>query len=54
MANDLKLIESLERFMIGLEKMKKKIASGNHSEVKSFLERGKIVREHFSSITKEL
>jgi len=54
LANDLKLIESLEKFMIGLEKMKNKIASGNHSEVKRFLERGKIVREHFSSITKEL
>ena len=54
LANDLKLIESLEKFMIGLDKMKNKIASGDHSEVKRFLERGKIVREHFSSITKDL
>ena len=54
LANDLKLIESLERFMVGLEKIKNKIASRNHSEVKNFLERGKAVRDHFSSITKEL
>ena len=54
LANDLRLIESLERFLVGLEKMKNEIAAGNYSEVKSFLERGKSVRDHFSSITKEL
>lgn len=53
LANDIKLIESLERFLVRLEKIKNKIASGNHSEVKRFLERGKIVRDHFSSIKKE-
>ena len=54
LANDLRLIESLERFLVGLEKMKNEIAAGNYSEVKRFLERGKSVRDHFSSITKEL
>ncbi len=54
LANDSKLIESLELFLVGLEKVKNKIASGNHSEVKRFLERGKSVRDQFSSITKEL
>jgi len=53
LANDLKLIESLERFLARVEKIKNKIASGNHSEIKRFLERGKIVRDHFSSIKKE-
>ena len=54
LANDLKLLESLDRFLVRLENMKNKIASGNHSEVKRFLEKGKTVRDHFSSITKEL
>ncbi len=53
LANDLKLIESLDRFLVRLEKIKNRITSGNHSEVKRFLERGKMVRDHFSSIKKE-
>ena len=54
LANDLKLIESLERFLVGLEKIKNEIAAGNYSEVKRFLERGKSVRDHFRLLQRAL